>query len=445
MFHRSSARIAALSVLGAALAAGGGIAAAAPAPWPAECPTDLRCEVVPAAHQQYGPKVEQYGSYWVADRPRELPVRYVVIHNTEETYADTLKIFTDPKREVSAHYVVRSADGHVAQMVRVKDAAWQAGNRAVNFHSVGIEHEGYAAQGDRWYTEQLYRSSARVVRQLAARYGFPLDRGHILGHDTVPARDAASVRGMHWDPGPYWDWARYFELLGAPLPGAGRDGVPRAGQQVVVNPVFARNQQTVTICSGNPVSCAPRTAPSNFLPLFAEPRVDAPRFGDPGLHGPGRPGSDRVSDWGARVSTGERFVVAEQRGEWTAVWFAGGRAWFHNPGGRHTARAHGLVIRPRKGVKVTVYGQTMPEAAAVKPPVTQTPPDSRLTGYALPAGQRYAAYTAPVRSRFVQLTSIDRSQPGDGTVVVGNRRYYPIQYHYRLAFVDAAEVEPTTG
>ena len=40
---------------------------------------------------------------------------------------------------------------------------------------------------------------------------------HIIGHDKVPGTTPRNVAGMHWDPGPYWDWEHYFELLGAPL------------------------------------------------------------------------------------------------------------------------------------------------------------------------------------------------------------------------------------
>lgn len=61
----------------------------------------------------------------------------------------------------------------------------------------------------------MYRQSAKLVRYLAHRFGVPLDRAHILGHDNVPGPNADKIKSMHWDPGPYWDWAHYFDLLGA--------------------------------------------------------------------------------------------------------------------------------------------------------------------------------------------------------------------------------------
>ena len=46
---------------------------------------------------------------------------------------------------VSWHYTIRSADGHVAQHVATHNVAAHAGNWYINMHSVGVEHEGYAA------------------------------------------------------------------------------------------------------------------------------------------------------------------------------------------------------------------------------------------------------------------------------------------------------------
>ena len=81
---------------------------------------------------------------------------------------------------------MRSSDGHVAQHVNPKNVGFHAGNWYVNMHSVGIEHEGFAATGATWYTESMYRSSAALVKHLATKYGIPLDRAHIIGHDQVP-------------------------------------------------------------------------------------------------------------------------------------------------------------------------------------------------------------------------------------------------------------------
>jgi N-acetylmuramoyl-L-alanine amidase len=144
-------------------------------------------------------------NFTAADRPTEYPVEMVVIHVTQETYADTLKLFKDPAHQAAAHYVVRSADGYVAQCVEEKDVAWHAGNWDYNTRSIGIEHEGWIDDAS-WFTDDLYQQSALLTAAVCDRYGIPKDREHIIGHVEVPGAD-------HTDPGPLWDWARYMELV----------------------------------------------------------------------------------------------------------------------------------------------------------------------------------------------------------------------------------------
>ncbi|MEV7795127.1 N-acetylmuramoyl-L-alanine amidase [Streptomyces sp. NPDC087512] len=144
-------------------------------------------------------------NYSRSNRPMTYPVDYVIVHVTQETYADTLSIFGNPDRQVSAHYVVRSADGHVAQCVRESDIAWHAGNWDYNTRSIGIEHEGWVDQPE-YFTDALYEESARLTAAICARYGIPRDREHIIAHHEVPGSD-------HTDPGPLWDWTRYIRLV----------------------------------------------------------------------------------------------------------------------------------------------------------------------------------------------------------------------------------------
>ena len=101
---------------------------------------------------------------------------------------------------MSWQYTLRASDGHIAQHVKAKDVAWHAGNWYVNAKSIGLEHEGYAARGT-WYTEAMYRSSAKLVRYLADRYDIPLDRQHILGHDVVQGHRARERRRHALGPG----------------------------------------------------------------------------------------------------------------------------------------------------------------------------------------------------------------------------------------------------
>ncbi|MFJ9037184.1 N-acetylmuramoyl-L-alanine amidase [Streptomyces sp. NPDC102406] len=144
-------------------------------------------------------------NYTVSSRPSSYRIDRVVIHVTQETYADTVKIFQNPAKQVSAHYVVRSADGHIAQCVREKNIAWHAGNWDYNTRSIGIEHEGWVDK-PAYFTDALYEQSAALTASICARYGIPMDRAHIIGHAEVPGAD-------HTDPGPYWDWSRYIRLV----------------------------------------------------------------------------------------------------------------------------------------------------------------------------------------------------------------------------------------
>ncbi|MEV3855842.1 N-acetylmuramoyl-L-alanine amidase [Streptomyces sp. NPDC050095] len=144
-------------------------------------------------------------NYTVSSRPSSYPIDYVVIHVTQETYADAVAIFQNPAKQVSPHYLVRSADGHIAQCVREKNVAWHAGNWDYNTRSIGIEHEAWVDRPE-YLTNALYEKSAALTASICARYGIPMDREHIIGHVEVPGTD-------HTDPGPYWDWTRYIRLV----------------------------------------------------------------------------------------------------------------------------------------------------------------------------------------------------------------------------------------
>ncbi|MYY03665.1 MULTISPECIES: peptidoglycan-binding protein [unclassified Streptomyces] len=147
---------------------------------------------------------------------RTAAIDKVVVHVTQGSYAGSISWFQDPVSEVSAHYVVRSSDGQITQMVRDADTAYHA--RSANASALGIEHEGFIDDPS-WFTDSMYRSSAALTAHLCDRYGIPKDRAHIIGHSEAPGND-------HTDPGPYWDWNRYMELVGGTDTGGGsRDGL----------------------------------------------------------------------------------------------------------------------------------------------------------------------------------------------------------------------------
>ncbi|MQA26716.1 MAG: N-acetylmuramoyl-L-alanine amidase [Micromonosporaceae bacterium] len=392
-----------------------------------ECPDELACEWIPAPYEQYGPNPWDYGNHDLADRPNNLKIDYIVIHDTETSYENTLRLVQNP-RYVSWQYTLRSHDGHIAQHVKHKDVAWQAGNWYVNTHSIGLEHEGFAAQGT-WYTEAMYRTSAKLVRYLAAKYDIPIDRAHIIGHDNVPAITPARVPAMHWDPGPYWDWAHYFALLGKPFT---QTGTPRS-KMVTINPDYATNQPAFFGCDSSAPSAPCPARGSTSVILRSEPRDDASLLNDPGLRPDGSPNTMRVSDIGSRVDTGTQYAVAEDRGEWIAIWYLGQKGWLHKS---DTVWTTGLVVTPKQGKdNIPVYGRAYPEAEAYPShiPVQAIVP----LQYTISAGERYTVGHFP-KTNYYRAVTFD---PTPHTVVSGKDRYYQIQLGHRFMYVRAADVD----
>jgi hypothetical protein len=392
-----------------------------------ECPRTVACEWIPAPYEEFGDG--DYGNHDQGNRPASQSVDYIVVHDTEATWDTTLKLVQNPKY-VSWQYSLRSSDGHVAQHVPLEDVAWHAGNWFVNAKSVGLEHEGFLVSPDAWYTEAMYRASARLVRYLAKRYDIPLDRQHILGHDNVPGTTAATIRGMHTDPGPYWDWAHYFQLLGRPFtPQAGPDSAV-----VTIRPEYTEHQPLYTGCLKAGEACSPHG--SGAVRLHTGPSENAPLVKDVGLRPGGQDSTAGVNDTGARASTGQQYAVAERRGEWTAIWYLGQKAWFHNPRTQPTAvGAREAVLTPRDGLaEAPVYGRAYPEASAYPagvPVQAQSP-----LPYKLLAGQKYVVGDR-VPGEYLYATTYGTA---GHRVVRGQEMYYEIQFGHRVAFVKEADV-----
>jgi hypothetical protein len=139
----------------------------------------------------------------------------VVIHTTQGSYSGTISWFQNADASASAHYVIRSSDGEITQMVDEEDVAWHGGDWDTNSRSIGIEHEGYVDEADVWYTDAMLRNSAALVRELCDRNGIPMDRNHIIGHSEVPGCASAGGGGSscHTDPGDGWDWDYFMSLV----------------------------------------------------------------------------------------------------------------------------------------------------------------------------------------------------------------------------------------
>jgi N-acetyl-anhydromuramyl-L-alanine amidase AmpD len=136
------------------------------------------------------------------------------------SYAGCISWFQNTAAQVSAHYVVRSSDGQVTQMVLESNKAWHVGNE--NPYTIGIEHEGYIADAT-WYTTAMYTSSAAIVRDICTSgYGI-LPTTCYAGAASSGANVLATsvkIKGhqhfanqTHVDPGINWNWATYYNLI----------------------------------------------------------------------------------------------------------------------------------------------------------------------------------------------------------------------------------------
>jgi N-acetyl-anhydromuramyl-L-alanine amidase AmpD len=147
-------------------------------------------------------------------------VREAVIHTTEGTYAGAISWLRNPASQASAHYVVRSSDGQITQLVRESDKAWHA--RSHNPYSLGIEHEAFVGNSS-WYTAAMYNASSGIVRMFCARYAGitcssaykgASSSGHMVLDDSVDIKGHQHLSDNdHNDPGIYWNWARYYDLI----------------------------------------------------------------------------------------------------------------------------------------------------------------------------------------------------------------------------------------
>lgn len=391
-----------------------------------ECPKSVSCEWIPAPYKEFGD--HDYGNHDLGDRPAAQSIKYIVVHDTEGSWEGVLNLVQDPTY-VSWNYTLRSTDGHIAQHVKAKDVAWHAGNWYINAKSIGLEHEGFLANPDAWYTEAMYRSSARLVKYLSAKYRIPLDRQHILGHDNVPGPTTSTVSGMHTDPGPYWDWRHYFELLGHPF----KATAGKWGGLVTIRPDYAANRPQYTGCVSKGRPCASHG--SSEVRLYSAPDESSALVTDIGLGG--RAPTIDVNDLSSRVSTGQQYAVADRSGDWTAIWYLGQKAWFKNPGKNPTAvNASGLVVTPKEGLdSVPVYGRAYPEASAY-PTGVPAQAVSPLP-YKVLKDQRYVVGGRVPGEYYYAVTFTTDSH----RVVVGKDLYYEIQYGHRVAFVRAADVD----
>lgn len=173
---------------------------------------------------------------------RSQAISAVVIHDMEGYYAGSIAWFqTCPCPSgcsncsgyrpcgvgaSSAHYLIRSSDGQVTQMVLEADKAYHVGSE--NAYTIGIEHEGICGTNtSSYYSTNMYNSSANLVRDICTSYGINPLRTYWGASCTCAQSSAACQKGAcikikghqmypnqtHTDPGIDWDWTRYYKLI----------------------------------------------------------------------------------------------------------------------------------------------------------------------------------------------------------------------------------------
>jgi len=422
-----------------------------PSTFPADCPATIKCVVMPAPYVANGGDVTDYGDYDVTNRPQDMKINTIVIHDTEGDLQSTLDTFNNSHSYVSIHYVVVASLNEVIEMVPNNDMAWHAGNWYENMHAIGIEHVGFSADSSS-YTDTMYRLSADLVQYLTAKYNVPRDRAHILGHDNVSGTTAAAIPAMHTDPGEFWDWQKYMTLIngGVQLNAAANPltATSNFNLGVTVMPLWPLNKQPVTGCT-SATSCVPAgLQPTNFVYLHAQPNANAPLFTDPVLG----QGTTDINNTAARLYYGQTFAVADHKidsgGLWLKVAVNGTYGWFYSPWTAPTAfpAIGGQYATPKTSSDVAVYGQPVPEKSEYPADLISVPPANTwikfptALPYTLKSGQKYKVLSTNVPTDYFYAWASDGSFPYDHTVFTGATKYIEIQLGSRIAFVKANDV-----
>lgn len=169
---------------------------------------------------QYGPAIWNPAPACNFSSRNGIAVSAITIHTIQGSYAGAISWSQNCSSSVSYHYVIRSSDGQITQMVDEANKAWHVGSE--NPYTIGYEHEGYV-DNPVWYTEAMYNASADLSRDIVnSGYGIPALRTYygassattqtlggctkIKGHQHYPNQ-------THTDPGINWNWEKYYRLI----------------------------------------------------------------------------------------------------------------------------------------------------------------------------------------------------------------------------------------
>lgn len=398
-----------------------------------------------------------------ADRPFDIPIDSIMIHDTEGSWQSAVDVFTGPTVSAAQYLVsgqVDSSDPEVTQFAHDKDWVQSVNNWWFNETSIAVEHVGFAVAPAGYFTQQLYERSASLVGWVAWKYQIPVDRAHILGHDNIPA-SVDEPHLQHWDPGPSWDWPYYMSLVraayrrwshNAPLP---KPEIPREYTKpssrirvISVGDNLASAHDWFLWTSGQQSNYANvyaneggRPAPDKLVRGASDPGtyVPSPKVGDPPLSynkldfscdnfpwvivPNGSPVLSEVSasDLRAKAVWGDEFALLGRKRVdgilYDKIDFSGTSGWVRDS---DTSNGWGALVQFRGGTHpTTLYsGPDRNPTYLGKPIDTQICPDT-LYGFSR-AGQTYVS----------QVRRVENGQV-----------WYQIYYNHRVAWVPADEVK----
>ncbi len=201
--------------------------------------------------------VPAYPGHWYTSGNRK---DFVVIHDMEGYYLSVISYFQQAGTQASVHYDVNGLQdspgdapaGDITQQVEEQYWAWHA--VCLNRYSFGIEHEGFVSN-PAWWTPEMYLASGKLVRYLCEKWGIPMDRDHIIGHNEYlnsawvswaigqgyPSEFAAC--NSHTDPGINWDWSFLMQLVTEDSTAPRVTSTPPAGRIQVFDPIIVTFDQ----------------------------------------------------------------------------------------------------------------------------------------------------------------------------------------------------------
>ncbi len=209
----------------------------------------------------YGPALWNPAASCNYTAGRTMAITHVTIHTAEGSYAGTISWFQNCSAQVSAHYVVRSSDGQITQMVYEKDKAWHVGSE--NGYTIGIEHEGYMSQPATWFTDAMYNASSLLTRDICNSYGLDKTRvydGSLGWNAVISDKSLYSVKGhvnypnqTHQDPGSGWNWPKYKNLVA---------GSTSTTTQILANPGFESGATSWAVAASSDITTSTSYSPN---------------------------------------------------------------------------------------------------------------------------------------------------------------------------------------